>query len=112
MKRGQVWILAGGADYAGKPRPAVIVQSDDFDETKSVVVCLLTGDETEAPLFRIPVEPSESNGLRLASRVMVDKIAAVPRSKLGKQAGELSDSDMVRLNRAVISFLGLAGSGR
>jgi mRNA interferase MazF len=112
MRRGEVWRLSGGADYAGKPRPAVIIQDDRFSETQSIVVCLLTSDETDAPLFRVPVEPGESNGLRLPSRVMVDKIAAVPKSKLGKKAGELSDSDMVQLNRAVLVFLGLAAYGR
>lgn len=84
MKRGEIWTIAGGADYAGKPRPAVIVQDDNFQATSSVTVCAFTTDPTEAALFRILVEPSEVNGLRRASRLMVDKLTTVPRRKIGE----------------------------
>jgi mRNA interferase MazF len=77
MKRGDIWTVAGGKDYAGKPRPVVIVQDDSFDATNSITVCAFTTDETEAPLFRLPVEPSERNGLRTVCRLMVDKIVLV-----------------------------------
>jgi mRNA interferase MazF len=112
MKRGEIWTVAGGPEYTGKPRPAVIVQDDHFDATASVTICAFTSDPTEAELFRIPIEPSDENGLRVVSRLMVDKITTVPRSKLGSRAGQLDDEDIVRLNRAMLVFLGLAGSTR
>lgn len=112
MSRGEIWTVAGGAGYAGKPRPAVIVQDDNFDATASVTICAFTTDPTEAPLFRLPVEPTEENGLHIASSLMVDKITTVPRTKLGSRAGRLADEDLVRLNRAMMVFLGLAGTTR
>jgi len=112
MKRGEIWTVSGGAGYAGKPRPAVVVQDDRFDATLSITICAFTTDPTDAPLFRIAVEPTEGNGLRAASRLMVDKITTVPRAKLGARLGRLSDEDAVRLNRAILVFLGLAGSPR
>lgn len=112
MRRGDIWTVAGGKGYAGKPRPAVIVQDDSFDATASVTLCVFTTDETEAPLFRLPVEPSERNGLRAACRLMVDKITTVPRARVGAQIGRLDDEDILRLNRAVLVFLGLAASPR
>lgn len=112
MKRGEIWMIAGGNDYAGKPRPVVIVQDDRFDATASVTVCGFTTDETEAPLFRLTVEPNEQNGLRSACRLMVDKITTVPKSKVGVRVGRLDDGDLVRLDRAMVVFLGLAGSPR
>ena len=107
MKRGDVWTISGSG-YTGKPRPAVIVQDDRFDVTASITVCVFTTDETEAPLFRIPVNPSEGNGLRAESRLMVDKITTVPKERLGEWIGRLDGEDVVRLNRAVLVFLGLA----
>jgi len=108
VKRGEVWTAAGGKDYAGK-RPIVIVQDDRFSATDSVTICAFTSDPTDAPLFRIAVEPSERNGLRTTCRLMVDKITTMPRRKLGTRIGRLADADMVRLNRAMAVFLGLAG---
>jgi mRNA interferase MazF len=107
-----VWTVAGGSDYAGKPRPAVIVQDDDFDATQSITICVFTSDQTDAPLFRIPIEPSERNGLRTASKLMVDKLTTVPKSKIGSRIGRLDDEDIVRLNQAIVVFLGLARSQR
>jgi mRNA interferase MazF len=112
MRRGDIWTVAGGKDYAGKPRPVVIVQDDSFDATDSITVCAFTTDETEAPLFRLPVEPNERNGLRAACRLMVDKIATVPKSKVGAPVGRLDDEDILRLNQAILVFLGLAVSPR
>lgn len=108
MKRGEVWTVSAGAGYAGKTRPAVIVQDDRFDATASVTLCAFTTDPTEAPLLRLEIAPDESNGLDSASRLMVDKITTVPRSKLGDRVGRLEDQDLLRLNRAMIVFLGLA----
>ena len=102
--------MAGGGDYAAKPRPAVVVQEDSFDATSSITICVFTSDPTEAPLFRIPIEPSERNGLASASALMVDKLTTVRRSRLGYRVGRLDDEDVVRMNRAIMVFLGLAGS--
>lgn len=110
MRRGEIWTAAGGRDYAGKPRPVVVVQDDRFDATDSITVCAFTTDPTDAPLFRLPVTPSERNGLRSQSRLMVDKITTVAKAKLGSRVGRLDDADMIRLNRAMLVFLGLAGA--
>jgi len=112
MRRGDVWTIAGGKDYAGKPRPVVIVQDDSFDETDSITVCPFTTDDTEAPLFRLPVEPNERNRLRRACCVMVDKTTSVPKAKVGARVGRLDDEDILRLNQALLVFLGLAISPR
>ncbi len=112
MKRGDIWTVAGGKDYAGKPRPVVIVQDDSFDATDSTTICAFTTDETEAPLFRLPIEPNERNGLRTACRLMVDKITTVPKTKVGARVGRLDDEDILRLNQAVLVFLGLAASSK
>ena len=109
MKRGEIWTVAGGGNYAGKPRPAVIVQNDDFDTTDSIAFCPFTTDTAEAPLIRLPVEPDGRNGLDALSRIMVDKIATVPKRKIGERIGELGGEDIARLDRAVATFLGLAG---
>ena len=98
MRRGDIWTIAGGSDYAGKPRPAVIVQDDNFDATNSITVCALTTNEIDAPLFRLLVEPTEQNGLRSPCRLMVDKITTVPKSKVGLKVGRLDDEDVRRLN--------------
>lgn len=107
MKRGEIWTVAGGPGYAGKPRPAVILQDDRFDATDSVTLCPVTTDPTELPLFRVAVDPSEANGLRNPCRLMADKVTTVRRSRLGRRVGRLADADMLRLNRAVIVFLGM-----
>ena len=112
MKRGEVWTVSGGQDYAGKPRPAVILQDDRFDAVDSITLCAFTTDATEAPLFRLAVAPTAINGLKRDSRMMVDKITTVPKTKLGQRIGRLDDEDMIRLNRAVLVFLGLAGPQR
>jgi mRNA interferase MazF len=110
MKRGEVWTVAGGSSYTGKPRPAVIVQHDAFAATDSVTLCAFTSDPTEAPLLRVLVQPSGHNGLTAPCRLMVDKIVSVPRQRLGYRMGALDDADVLRLNRALLVFLGLAGS--
>lgn len=107
MKRGEVWTVSGSG-YAGKPRPAVIIQDDHFDATESLTICAFTTDTTQAPLFRLAVEPDGHNGLRSTSRLMVDKITTLSRSRLGEPIGHLPAPDMARLNRAIAVFLGLA----
>jgi mRNA interferase MazF len=108
VKRGEVWTVSGGASYEGKPRPAVIVQEDRFDQTSSITLCAFTTDPTDAPLLRMLIEPTDRNGLESAARLMIDKITTVPKARLSKRIGKLDDEDTVRLNRALTVFLGLA----
>jgi mRNA interferase MazF len=112
MKRGEIWTVAGGGPYTGKPRPCVIIQDDAFDATNSITICAFTSDPTEAPLFRVRVEPDEVNGLSSVSSLMVDKITTVPKERIGTRVGHLRDEDQLRLNQAVVVFLGLARSSR
>lgn len=107
MRRTEIWTVSGGPNYAGKPRPAVIMQDDRF-VTDSVTICPFTTDPAEAPLFRLEIEPSAGNGLRDTCQLMVDKITTVSRTKVGGRIGVLDDPDVVRLNRAVVVFLGMA----
>lgn len=108
MTRGEIWTAAGGGDYTGKPRPVVVVQDDAFDATDSVTVCPITSDPADAPLLRIVLEPTSDNGLAQQSRVMVDKVTTVRRSRLARRVGRLSGGDLGRLNRALVIFFGLA----
>lgn len=107
MKRGELWTLAASSDYTSKPRPALIMQSDRFDATNSVAVCPLTSDPAES-LLRIVVEPTEANGLTTTSRIMVDKITAVRRNRLGQAIGAITDAEMLSVNRSMLVFLGIA----
>lgn len=109
MKRGEVWTVAGGPDYAGKPRPAVIVQDDAFNATASITIIPFTSHIVDAPLLRLPVEASDRNGLRAASQLMIDKITTVSKTTLQRRVGRLSDEDIIRVNRVMLVFLGLAG---
>ncbi len=108
MKRGEIWTAGGAKDYGGKPRPVVILQDDRFDKIDSVTVCPFTTNQTEAPLFRLIIEPTDTNGLRFVCHLMVDKIMTLPKSRIGARVGRLADEDMVRLGRAVLVFLGVA----
>lgn len=112
MKRGELWTAAGGPDYAGKPHPVLILQDDNFDATASITICGLTSNLLEVALARPAIEPSPENNLRASSQVMVDKITTMKRTKLGERLGVLAASDMARVNRAVLVFLGLAGGVR
>jgi len=112
MRRGDIWTASGGKDYTGKPWPVVIVQDDSFDGTDSITICVFTTDQTVAPLFRLSVEPSAHSGLHSSCHMMVDKITTIPKSKLGTHIGRLSDEDILRLNQAMLVFLGLAVSPR
>lgn len=110
MKRGEIWTVAGGADYTGKPRPAIIVQSDKFDATLSITICPLTGTFVEAAPARFTITPSRGNGLRSVSYAMVDKISTLPKSKVGRRLGALNSAEVALLNQTVALFLGLADS--
>lgn len=102
--------MAGGPGHAGKPRPVVVIQDDRFDATASVTICAFSTDTTDAPLIRLRVEPSATNGLHEECSLMVDKLTTVHRSKLGQHVGRLQDADLIRLGRAIVVFLGLAGA--
>lgn len=107
VRRGDLVTVAVAGDF-GKPRPALIIQSDRFDTTATVTVLLVSSTLVEAPLIRLTVEPAASNGLRERSQVMVDKAMTVKRDKLGSRIGRLDDDAMVTVNRALAVFLGFA----
>jgi mRNA interferase MazF len=107
MTRGDVVVVAAAGDY-GKPRPAVIVQTDAFPATHaSVVICQMTSEIVEAPDFRVTVEPSKVNGLRVRSQVMADKPVTVRRARLGRAIGRLDAADLGRLNVTLAFVMGL-----
>ena len=108
IKRGDVVLRAEPGDY-GKPRPALVVQSDLFNGThSSVVVCLITSHLEDAPLFRIPVPAGRTTGLKLESQVMVDKVIAIPRSKITRRAGVLAAGLLKEIDNALRLWLELA----
>jgi len=108
MRRGDVVTVAATGDY-GKPRPAVVVQTDAFPESHaSVVVCQLTSELADAPDFRVTIDPSPENGLRLISQVMADKPVTIRRERIGRNIGRLDSRDMTRLGAALEFVLGLA----
>lgn len=109
MKRGELVTVALPGDY-GKPRPAVIVQADPFNDTHaSLTLVPVTSTLVDAPLFRLVVEPSPRNGLRTLSQLMVDKLITVRRERVGATIGVLEPEPVTRLNRALALWLGLAG---
>ncbi len=110
MTRGEIYTAAARGPYTGKPRPVVILQDDRFDATASVTVCPFTTNPVEAPLVRLPIDPSADNGLQQPSQLMVDKVTTVPRSGLGERLGKLRDEELLALNRSLIVFLGLASA--
>jgi mRNA interferase MazF len=108
MRRGDVVIVAASGDY-GKPRPAVIVQTDAFPKDHaSVVICQLTSEVVDAPDFRVTIDPSETNGLKARSQIMADKPVTVRRARIGQSIGRLEDGDVGRLNVALAFVMGLA----
>jgi mRNA interferase MazF len=110
VTRGEIYTAAARGPYTGKPRPVVILQDDRFDATASITICPFTTNPVEAPLVRLPIDPSEENGLDQVSQIMVDKVTTVPRASLGKCLGRLRDDDLVALNRSLIVFLGLVSA--
>jgi mRNA interferase MazF len=107
VRRGDLVTVALPGAY-GKPRPALVIQSDLFDEHPSVTILPVTSELRATPLFRIDVAPSAGNGLRLLSQVMVDKAQSVPREKLGEPFGRLEDDRLLAVTRALALFLGIA----
>ena len=106
MKRGDVVLIALQGDM-GKPRPAVIIQSDLFSSLQSVVILPLTSDLREAPLMRFTIEPVQENGLEKISQVMIDKITSVAVNKIGRVIGRLTDREMTALNQLLAVLLGV-----
>jgi mRNA interferase MazF len=108
VTRGDLVVVAMHGDY-GKPRPALVVQSDLFNESHaSITVAPVTSTITDTPLFRVTVEPSRRNGLRLVSQIMVDKITTVRRQRLGQTIGRLEEDVMLRVSRALTLWFGIA----
>jgi mRNA interferase MazF len=108
MRRGDVVRVAASGNF-GKPRPAVIVQTDAFPASHaSAMVCQMTSECSEAPEFRVNVDPTAANGLRVRSQVMADKPVTIRRERIGRQIGHLDDQDIARLNVALAFVMGLA----
>lgn len=109
MTRGSIVVVAAKGAYTGKPRPALIVQSDLFNPTHaSVTVCPITSDCVDAPLFRVALPPGERTGLRAPSQVMVDKIVSVPRSAVESEIGRCDDAELIAADDALRRWLALA----
>jgi len=109
LSRGDIVVSAAPGDF-GKPRPALVVQSDLFNPTHaSVVICPITSQMVDAPLFRLTMQPGKENGLKAESQIMIDKLVAVKRERIGKRIGKLSNAQLADVNRALNLWLGLPG---
>jgi len=109
MQRGDIVVVSAAGDF-GKPRPAVIVQSDAFPESHvSVIICQMTSELVDAPTFRITIEPSAENGLRVRSQVMADKPTTIRRDRIGRAIGRLAAREIAELNASLAFVMGLAG---
>ncbi len=107
MRRGDLVTVALQGDF-GKPRPALVIQADRFEETATVTLLLLTSTLVDAPLFRFAVSPSQENGLTHPSQVMIDKAMTVRRERVGTPFGHLEDDEMLSITRLMTAFLGIA----
>ncbi len=107
MNRGDLVNIAIQGDF-GKPRPALVIQSDQFNEHATVTILLVSSTLVDAPLLRVTVQPSESNGLQKPSQVMVDKAMTMKRDKIGEAFGSASDAVMLEVGRCLAVFLGIA----
>jgi mRNA interferase MazF len=107
MRRGDLVTIAMQGDF-GKPRPALVIQSNQFDAHATVTVLLVSSTLTDAPLFRLTVDPTPGNGLRTRSQVMADKAMTVKRDKIGRVIGRLEDDMIIAVNRALLLWIGLA----
>ncbi|MDR2001158.1 MAG: type II toxin-antitoxin system PemK/MazF family toxin [Zoogloeaceae bacterium] len=107
MKRGDLVTVAMPGDF-GKPRPALVIQSDQFDETGTLTVLLVSATRVDAPLLRPTVQPTPTNGLHKPSQVMVDKAMSVRREKIGPVFGTLDDEAMLAVTRSLAVFFGIA----
>lgn len=107
MRRGDLVAVAIPGDF-GKPRPALVIQSDQFDGTSSVTVLLISSALVDAPLIRLTLQPTEQNGLRKPSQIMIDKAMTVKRDKLGNLIGRIDSETMISVNRSLAVFFGMA----
>jgi len=108
VTRGDVVVVASRGAYSGKPRPALIVQDDLFNEVHaSITVCLVTSVLVDAPLFRVPLPPSSRTGLDHPSQVMVDKLVSVPRESVSRTIGRCTDGEMETVDNALRRWLSL-----
>jgi mRNA interferase MazF len=108
VKRGAIVVVAAKGAYTGKPRPALVVQSDLFNPThQSVTICPITSDCVDAPLFRIALPPGERTGLRVVSQIMVDKIVSVPRSAITAEIGRCDTAELEAAEDALRRWLGI-----
>ena len=107
MKRGDIVTVSASGDY-GKPRPAVVVQSDWLNGTDSVLVSLMTSSLRDAPLFRLTVTPTSTNKLNVTTQIMIDKVMAFPRKKCGRVIGRLDSATVVAINHMLSVMFGLA----
>jgi mRNA interferase MazF len=107
MRRGDLVTVAAPGDY-GKPRPALVIQSDLFDELPSVALCLVTSTLRDTPIFRITVDPSSANGLQRISQIQIDKIVTVARERVGRVIGRIDDDTLIKVNRSLAVFVGIA----
>ena len=107
MRRGDIVTVAGPGDF-GKPRPALVIQSDLFGALPSVTLCLVTSTLRDTPIFRITVDPSPANGLQRVSQIQVDKILTVARERIGGVIGRLDDATLLKVNRSLAVFVGIA----
>jgi mRNA interferase MazF len=107
MRRGDVVTVAAPGDY-GKPRPALVIQSDLFQELPSVTLSLITSTLRDAPIFRITLDPSPENGLQRISQIQVDKAMTVARERVGAVIGRLDDATLLKVNRSLAVFMGIA----
>jgi len=107
MRRGDFVTVAISGDF-GKPRPALVIQSDQFDETATVTLLLVSSTLIEAPFIRLAVEPSSRNGLQKTSQIMIDKAMTVKRERVGKVFGHADDETMLAVNRSLALFFGFA----
>jgi len=107
LKRGDIVTVAPPGDY-GKPRPAVVIQSDWLAHTDSVLVALMTSDLAEAPIYRLDIEPSPQTGLKVQTQIMVEKVLAVPRGKCGRKIGSLDETTLIALNHMLLVVIGIA----
>jgi mRNA interferase MazF len=106
VRRGEIWTAAGGV-YASEPRKVLIIQDDHFAGTDSVTFIPMTSTTVDAPLLRVPVEPTPANGLEQSSQIMIDKVTTTGRSSVQKRLGALAAADLVRVERSLLVFLGM-----
>ncbi|MDR0273751.1 MAG: type II toxin-antitoxin system PemK/MazF family toxin [Burkholderiaceae bacterium] len=103
-QRGDLVTVSLQGDW-GKPRPALVVQSDLLADLDSVVICPVTSDLRDA-VFRVTVEPNPVNGLRALSQIMADKLSTLPRAKISLPFGHLNDERMRAVDRALLLVVG------